>query len=163
MKTQKGFTLIELMIVVAIIGILASIALPAYQQYMAKSKYSEVILAASAAKSGVEMCAQDTTAGGAAITACAGSTAAAPTSVPADTTNPSKYVASVTTDAAGVITVVPSDKEVVFAAGGVGAATGAPTGFAASEDYVLTPTMTTAGAVSWVASGGCLAKQYCKK
>lgn len=47
---QKGFTLIELMIVVAIIGILAAIALPAYQDYTKKAKTSEVILAASTAR-----------------------------------------------------------------------------------------------------------------
>ena len=49
-KQQSGFTLIELMIVVAIIGILAAIALPAYQDYTNRAKVSEVILAASSAR-----------------------------------------------------------------------------------------------------------------
>ena len=50
---QKGFTIIELMIVVAIIGILAAVALPAYQDYTARAKMSEVILAASACRTSV--------------------------------------------------------------------------------------------------------------
>ena len=51
---QKGFTLIELMIVVAIIGILAAVALPAYQDYTARAKVSEVVLAASACKTNIQ-------------------------------------------------------------------------------------------------------------
>jgi len=59
MKTvQQGFTLIELMIVIAIIGILASVALPAYSNYTNKAAFTEVVLATSAIKSDVEVCAQ---------------------------------------------------------------------------------------------------------
>ena len=58
MKKQSGFTLIELMIVVAIVAILAAIAMPAYQTYTGKSKFSEVIAATGPLKTAVELCNQ---------------------------------------------------------------------------------------------------------
>ena len=94
---QQGFTLIELMIVVAIIGILAAVALPAYQDYTARAKVAEVVLAASACKSNIQEAADSglPTAPAANGFGCGES----------GTTNAvaSKYVASVETTAAGVV------------------------------------------------------------
>lgn len=59
-KNAKGFTLIELMIVVAIIGILAGIALPAYQDYTKKARFSEIPTAVGAVRTAVTVCYQET-------------------------------------------------------------------------------------------------------
>ncbi len=96
---QKGFTLIELMIVVAIIGILAAIALPAYQDYTARAKVSEVVLAASQCRTAITEASQTGLAGNGTADSfgCGeGGTANAPIS---------QYVQSINTDANGVITV----------------------------------------------------------
>ena len=95
MKKQQGFTLIELMIVVAIIGILAAVALPAYQDYTKRAKMSEVILAASACRTTITEVYQSSSTGDSAPSAwgCESSGAA------------SKYVSAIAVDSNGKITV----------------------------------------------------------
>ena len=94
-KIQQGFTLIELMIVVAIIGILAAVALPAYQDYTKRAKLSEVVLAASACRTTITEVYQSGSHSCYNANGCVCETTSAS----------SKYVASVVTDSAGVITV----------------------------------------------------------
>ena len=100
---QKGFTLIELMIVVAIIGILAAVALPAYQDYTARAKVSEVVLAASQCRTAITEASQTGFADEAKDNGFGcGETAA-------DGAAHSQYVQSVNTTSTGVIKVVARD------------------------------------------------------
>lgn len=137
-QAQAGFTLIELMIVVAIIGILAAVALPAYQTYTKKAKFTEVVLGTSAIKTAVEICAQDL----GTATGC---------------TDASNGIAAVA--AAGNIASIATTNGIITATA-VGAA-GAPVNGLSGETYILTPTFA-AGKVTWATTGTCLAANLCK-
>ena len=95
-QLQQGFTLIELMIVVAIIGILAAVALPAYQDYTKRAKMSEVILAASACRTTITEVYQS-----------GSQTVMGPNNwgCESPTGSSSKYVSTIITDANGKVTV----------------------------------------------------------
>jgi type IV pilus assembly protein PilA len=135
-RVQQGFTLIELMIVVAIVGILAAIALPAYQDYIVRSKMSEGEAAVAACKTSVaEYLSTHSTTGLAAI----------------DTAN------------SGCSTTVTQFVSGLAVASGVISVTTQNTGANAACQLVLTPTLATAdtGTIStWVGSnaGGCSSK-----
>ena len=136
-QIQKGFTLIELMIVVAIIGILAAVALPAYQDYTIRAKVTEGLGLASSAKLAV---AETNAAMGAfpATNAAAG--------LPVNTTIFGNSVTSVTVGANGVITVLYN-------------ATLGGNPSANNATVVLVPTAN-AGSVTWTCSTGTMIDKY---
>lgn len=137
MSNAKGFTLIELMIVVAIIGILAAIALPAYQNYTKKAKFSEVIQAASPYKTSIEVCVQ-TNGYVAALTGTNKCMKLGEDGIPtaAAATN-ATYVNAVTWDGKDLTIAPPAT---------------AP--FAATDTYKLSATITSNSQVTWVATCG---------
>ncbi|HYD33548.1 MAG TPA: prepilin-type N-terminal cleavage/methylation domain-containing protein [Methylophilaceae bacterium] len=147
-KAQQGFTLIELMIVVAIIGILAAVAIPAYQDYTVKAKLSELVSLTSPARTAVGIYCNDLAGTwaaptGASLSAISGNSANGNNAIPIPAN--AKYTASANvTAASGMITAVTTGTN------------GVPTG-----NITWTPTCSTSG-TTWAVAGSIPAKYYPK-
>ncbi len=144
-KTQQGFTLIELMIVVAIIGILAAVAIPAYRTYTDKARFTEVIMATSAFKTAAEVAVQTKVGSGAGGLVVAADLDPGVLGIPANVADSNGANVGAVTILNGLIT-----------------ATGVGFPGAAQPTYTLQAVIPAAGGVvTWTQAGTCLAAGLC--
>ena len=153
-QTQKGFTLIELMIIVAIVGILAAIALPAYSDYTKKAKFTQVIAAVGAAKTAIEV----EYSGGKALTDLDGTETCTTTGTPPVTACVvggflSNFVVG---QNSGRVELLEIADGVITAVGGGEFDTGAVT----DVSYILTPSISN-GSLNWATTGSCTTAGLC--
>lgn len=137
-QSQKGFTLIELMIVVAIIGILAAVAIPAYQDYVKKAKFQDIVASASPVETAISQCLNEN---GGDATLCDTAEKVGITTI----TN--------SKEAATALAIAPTTAAVTATAG-------TPAG---GYTYIRTPVLASgATAITWTQTGTCLVAKTCK-
>ena len=138
MNRQKGFTLIELMIVIAIIGILAAIALPASQTNVKKARFTELVLVAASVRSNIDICFQDKDNDD--LSNCDSLSKIGIKPATATAANTVNSVTIATTTALITVTGEPSVD---------------------SATYTLLPTVTSSNSLIWTTGGTCVAKGLC--